>query len=122
MLSMLSCNPPLYCAPEFLPGLVEAWTSPQAEFGLLPEIKSLWWGLRPSESRLRRAGHKHCSTSRPRDGFTLLSPDRAWKGEEERRKESGKIEDAREGRGDEEGINRGGERERGEIEEKRGEK
>lgn len=31
----------LFCWFFLLPGLVEAWTSPQAEFGLLPAIRSL---------------------------------------------------------------------------------
>lgn len=68
-----------------LPGLVEACTRPQAEFGLLPAIRSLWWGFKPSVSKLRRAGQRHCSTRRPRDGFIVLSPDKAW--EENRREE-----------------------------------
>ncbi len=63
--------------PGVLPGLVEAWTRPQAEFGLLPAIRSLWWGFKPSVSRLCRAGQRHCSTRRPRDGFIVLSPDKA---------------------------------------------
>jgi len=60
-----------------LPGLVVAWTRPQAEFGLLPAITSLWWGFKPSVSKLCREGQKHCSTRRPRDGFIVLSPDKA---------------------------------------------
>lgn len=61
-----------------LPDLVEAWTRPQAEFGLLPAIRSLWCGFKPSVSKLCRAGQRHCSTRRPRDGFIALSPDKAW--------------------------------------------
>lgn len=67
-----------------LPGLVEAWTRPQAEFGLLPAIRSLWCGFKPSVSKECRAGQRHCSTRRPRDGFIVLSPDKAW---EERRRD-----------------------------------
>lgn len=57
---------------------MEAWTNPQVEFGLLPVMRSLWWGLSPSQRRPCRAGQRHCNTSRPRAGFTLLSPERAW--------------------------------------------
>lgn len=52
--------------------------SPQAEFGLLPAIRSLWCGFKPSVSKLCRAGQRLCSTSRPRAGFMVLSPDRVW--------------------------------------------
>lgn len=72
-----------------LPGLVEACTRPQAEFGLLPAIRSLWWGFKPSVSKLCSAGQRHCSTRRPRDGFIVLSPDKAW---EEKRRDQRKIE------------------------------
>lgn len=64
--------------------------SPQAEFGLLPAIRSLWCGFKPSVSKLCRAGQRLCSTSRPRAGFMVLSPDRVWEqrsgGEREREK------------------------------------
>lgn len=63
---------------QFIPGLVEAWTNPQGEFGLRPVMRSLWWGLSPSQRSPCRAGQRHCNTSRPRAGFTLLSPERAW--------------------------------------------
>ena len=72
-----------------LPGLVEAWTRLQAEFGLLPAIRSLWWGFKPSVSKLCRAGQRHCSTRRPRDGFMVLSPDKAWEERRETREDSG---------------------------------
>lgn len=61
-----------------LPVLVVACTRLQAEFGLRPAIRSLWWGFKPSVSKLCRAGQRHCSTRRPRDGFMALSPDKAW--------------------------------------------
>lgn len=79
-LSMTSCHSQIINALFFLlPGLVEAWTSPQAEFGLLPAIRSLWYGFKPSVSKLCRAGQRHCSTSRPRAGLMVLSPDNVWK-------------------------------------------
>lgn len=85
-----------------LPGLVEAWTSPQAEFGLLPAIRSLWCGFKPSVSKLCRAGQRHCSTSRPRAGFMVLSPDKVWDQSSGREKITGRGKE-RECMGNEDG-------------------
>lgn len=79
--------------------------SPQAEFGLLPAIRSLWCGFKPSVSKLCRAGQRLCSTSRPRAGFMVLSPDRVWEQrsggerEETRREKESEYMRNKDGRG-----------------------
>lgn len=102
--SNLQHNITLKCiyANVFLPGLVEAWTRPQVEFGLRPAIMSLWWGFKPSVSRLCRAGHRQCSTRRPRDGFIVLSPDKAWEETRQEKQNRGRCDEIRRDKGKDE--------------------